>query len=61
MSVFGMIEFERLVMVLQFLTNAAREGVRLSVLSETTDTDIESKVVTTWAHRASQLLPITSV
>jgi Flp pilus assembly protein TadG len=46
MLVFGMIEFGRLVMVQQLLTNATREGARLGVLSETTDTDIKSKVVT---------------
>jgi Flp pilus assembly protein TadG len=45
MLVFGMIEFGRLVMVQQLLTNATREGARLGVLSETTDTDVKTKVV----------------
>jgi Flp pilus assembly protein TadG len=45
MLVFGMIEFGRLVMVQQLLTNASREGARLGVLSDTTDTDVKNKVV----------------
>jgi Flp pilus assembly protein TadG len=45
MLVFGMIEFGRLVMVQQMLTNASREGARLGVLSDTTDTEVKSKVV----------------
>ena len=45
MLVFGMVEFGRLVMVQQLLTNASREGARLGVLSDTTSTDVQTKVV----------------
>ncbi len=42
--VFGMIEYGRLVMVQQMLTNASREGARLGVLDGTTTTDVENTV-----------------
>lgn len=45
MLVFGMIEFGRVVMVQQLLTNASREGARLGVLSDSTDAEVKSKVV----------------
>ena len=38
--IFGMIEFGRMVMVQQVITNASREGARLSVLDGTTATDV---------------------
>ena len=43
--VFGMIEFGRVVMVQQLLTNASREGARLGVLSDSTSTQVKQKVV----------------
>jgi Flp pilus assembly protein TadG len=42
--VFGMIEFGRMVMVQQMLTNAAREGARLGVIEGNTPTDVETRV-----------------
>jgi Flp pilus assembly protein TadG len=42
--VFGMIEFGRMVMVQQVLTNASREGARRAVLSGVSDTDVEATV-----------------
>ena len=42
--VFGMIEYGRLVMVQQMLTNASREGARLAVLDGSTTTDVENVV-----------------
>jgi Flp pilus assembly protein TadG len=42
--VFGMIEFGRMVMVQQVITNASREGARLAVLDGTTTTDVTSAV-----------------
>lgn len=46
MLVFGMIEFGRMVMVQQLITNASREGARLAVLDGTTTADVQSKVNT---------------
>jgi Flp pilus assembly protein TadG len=43
--VFGMIEFGRVVMVQQLLTNATREGARKGVLRDSTDTDVKATVV----------------
>lgn len=45
MLIFGMIEFGRVVMVQQLLTNASREGARLGVLNDSTSTQVQSKVV----------------
>jgi Flp pilus assembly protein TadG len=42
--VFGMIEFGRMVMVQQVLTNASREGARRAVLSGVSDADVETTV-----------------
>jgi Flp pilus assembly protein TadG len=42
--VFGMIEFGRMIMVQQVLTNASREGARIAVLDGTTVSDINTKV-----------------
>jgi Flp pilus assembly protein TadG len=42
--IFGMIEFGRVVMVMQILTNAVREGGRLAAVSATSNTDIENVV-----------------
>jgi Flp pilus assembly protein TadG len=42
--VFGMIEYGRMVMVQQVLTNATREGARRAVLDGATTDDVESVV-----------------
>ena len=44
--VFGMIEFGRMVMVQQILTNASREGARKAVLDGSTTTDVTDTVIT---------------
>ena len=44
--VFGMIEFGRMVMIQQVLTNASREGARKAVLDGSTSTAVKSAVVT---------------
>ena len=46
MLVFGMIEFGRVVMVQQLLTNATREGARVGVLNDATIDEVKSRVVT---------------
>jgi len=42
--VFAMIEFGRMVMVEQILTNAAREGARRAILEQSTATEVETIV-----------------
>ncbi len=42
--IFGILEFGRLVMVQQVLTNASREGARRAILEQTTSSEIESVV-----------------
>ena len=42
--VFGMIEYGRMVMVQQLLTNASREGARRAVLEGVTNLDVETTV-----------------
>jgi Flp pilus assembly protein TadG len=42
--IFGMIEFGRMVMVQQILTNASREGARKAVLDGSTATDVNTTV-----------------
>lgn len=42
--VFGMIEFGRMVMVQQILTNASREGARMAVVEGATNNDVETSV-----------------
>lgn len=42
--VFGMIEYGRMVMVQQVITNASREGARRAVLDGATATDVETAV-----------------
>jgi Flp pilus assembly protein TadG len=44
--VFGLIEYGRMVMVQQILTNAAREGARVGVLDSTTEADVNAAVDT---------------
>ena len=42
--IFGMIEFGRMIMVQQLLTNASREGARLGVLDGSTMADVRTSV-----------------
>ena len=42
--IFAMIEFGRMVMVEQILTNAAREGARRGILEQTTPSEVETLV-----------------
>jgi len=42
--IFGMIEFGRMIMVQQLLTNASREGARLAVLDGSTMADVRTTV-----------------
>lgn len=42
--IFGMLEFSRLMMVEQILTNAAREGSRKAVLAGSKETDVTSVI-----------------
>lgn len=42
--IFGMIEYGRMVMVQQVLTNAAREGARVGVLDNATTSDVTTSV-----------------
>jgi Flp pilus assembly protein TadG len=44
MLIFGMIEFGRLIMVQQILTNASREGARRAVLEHASVSEVESVV-----------------
>ena len=44
--IFGMIEFGRMVMVQQIITNASREGARVAVLDGATATEVENRVMT---------------
>ena len=44
--VFGLIEYGRMVMVQQLLTNGAREGVRVGVLDGSTETKVKTAVNT---------------
>ena len=61
--VFGMIEFGRMVMVQQVLTNASREGARLAVLDGTTTSDVTTAVgnyLTNAAINSSQAITTVS-
>ena len=44
LMIFGMIEFGRMIMVQQVLTNASREGARLAVLDGTASSDVKTAV-----------------
>jgi hypothetical protein len=44
LMIFGMIEYGRMVMVQQVITNASREGARLAVLDGATYAEIEDRV-----------------
>lgn len=50
--VFGMIEYGRMVMVQQLITNGAREGARQAVLDGATTASVQS-TVTTYLQNAS--------
>ncbi len=50
--IFGMIEYGRLVMVQQVLTNATREGARRAILQDATSSNVTS-VVRTYLTNAS--------
>lgn len=53
LMVFGMIEFGRIIMVQQVLTNASREGARLAVLDSQTPTATQVRnAVTTYLQNA---------
>jgi Flp pilus assembly protein TadG len=52
MLVFGMIEYGRMVMVQQLLTNASREGARMGVLDGATTASVQTSV-TTYLSNAS--------
>src|SRR6185503_18474885 len=52
MMIFGMIEYGRLVMVQQILTNATREGARRAVLQDATTSAVKT-VVKTYLTNAS--------
>ncbi len=45
LMVFGMIEYGRMVMVQQIITNASREGARKAVLDGSTTADVQNTVV----------------
>ena len=51
--VFGMIEYGRMVMVQQILTNASREGARFAVVQSTNNTTAVQDVVTDYLQSAS--------
>ena len=55
--IFGMIEYGRMVMVQQMLTNASREGARRAVLEGATDNDVRD-VVTDYLSPAH--IPVTT-
>ena len=46
MFVFGIIEFGRMVMVQQIMTNAAREGARIAIVPGTATATVQSQVAT---------------
>ena len=52
LMVFGMIEFGRMIMVQQVITNASREGARMAVLDGAT-TDTVQTAVQTYLHGAT--------
>jgi Flp pilus assembly protein TadG len=55
--IFGMIEFGRMVMVQQILTNASREGARKAVLDGSTATDVDNTVIT---HMSDARITVTA-
>lgn len=61
--VFGMIEFGRMVMVQQVITNGSREGARFAVLDEATEAEAISRVNTylTGAHVSGASVSIVAI
>lgn len=61
MFLFGVVEYVRLTMMVQLLNNAAREGARTAVVSQSTMTtaQIQSVVTNALAGQSSQLQSIT--
>jgi Flp pilus assembly protein TadG len=57
LMIFGMLEFGRMVMVKQVLTNASREGARLGVLDGATTSEVETQVE---AYLTSAAIPFTA-
>lgn len=57
--VFGMIEYGRMVMVQQILTNASREGARMGVLDGTTTADVTNSVNSYLASASIQSATVT--
>lgn len=55
--VFGMLEYGRMVMVQQVLTNASREGARIAVLDGSTQSEVVTTVVD---YCSSSRVPITA-
>jgi Flp pilus assembly protein TadG len=53
--IFGMIEFGRMIMVQQVLTNASREGARKAVLDGSSVTDVNNTVI---AHMADASITV---
>jgi len=45
LMIFGIIEFGRMVMVQQILTNSSREGARIGVLDSSAEADVKQKVI----------------
>jgi Flp pilus assembly protein TadG len=43
--IFGMVEYGRMVMVQQLLTNASREGARVGILDGSSDDDVKNAVI----------------
>ena len=52
LMIFGMVEFGRMVMVQQIITNASREGARMAVLDGATTTEVTTSI-TTYLSNAS--------
>lgn len=61
LMVFGMIEFGRMVMVRQVLTNASREGARIGVLDGATTSEVETAVEAYLTNAAIPFTPGTVV
>jgi Flp pilus assembly protein TadG len=61
--IFGMIEFGRMVMVQQVITNASREGARVAVLDGTTLSEINTQIdnYLQSAHLSSAAVDVTAI
>lgn len=56
LMVFGMIEYGRMVMVQQLLTNASREGARVAILQSSENSDVEAAVI----DKIGGIIPVTT-